>query len=153
MVTRTGLANRVLLMDRLSQALIACERRGGCVALLFADLDAFKGINDRLGHEAGDQVLAEVGRRLTLTARRGDTVARFGGDEFVVLCTGLTADADLQVIGDRLAGAIRAPMDVAGHELIVTASVGAIVTADPHVEPAELLRQDRKSTRLNSSHL
>ena len=137
----TGLANRVLLMDRLSQALIACERRGGCVALLFADLDAFKGINDRLGHEAGDQVLAEVGRRLTLTARRGDTVARFGGDEFVVLCTGLTADADLQVIGDRLAGAIRAPMDVAGHELIVTASVGAIVTADPHVEPAELLRQ------------
>ncbi len=137
----TGLANRVLLMDRLAQALIACERRGGRVALLFADLDDFKEINDRLGHEAGDQVLAEIGRRLTKAARRGDTIARFGGDEFVVLASGLTSDADLQLIGERLVRAVRAPMSVSGHDLMVTASLGAIVTSDPQAEPAELLRQ------------
>ncbi len=76
----TGLANRVALMDRISQALVALSRRPAWVGLLFIDLDGFKQINDTLGHEAGDQVLVEAGRRLTQTARRVDTVARFGGD-------------------------------------------------------------------------
>jgi diguanylate cyclase (GGDEF)-like protein/PAS domain S-box-containing protein len=137
----TGLANRVLLMDRLTQALISLERRGGHLALLFADLNGFKCVNDRLGHEAGDQVLCEVGRRLTKAARRVDTVARFGGDEFVVLCTGLASERDIRVVGERLMAAVAAPMTVGGAEIVITASFGAIVTADPHADPVELVRQ------------
>ena len=85
----TGLPNRLALMDRLSQALLALDRSHGRVAVLFVDLDNFKLINDSLGHDAGDRVLVEVGRRLSRISRRGDTVARFGGDEFVLLCNGL----------------------------------------------------------------
>ena len=73
-------------MDRLSQALVSLDRTHGRVALFFIDLDNFKTINDSLGHEAGDRVLVEVGRRLGRICRRSDTVARFGGDEFVLLC-------------------------------------------------------------------
>ena len=82
----TGLVNRVALMDRLARTLATLERQPGRLAVLFVDLDHFKKINDSFGHEAGDQVLAEVGRRLTLVSRHADTVARLGGDEFVVLC-------------------------------------------------------------------
>ena len=85
----TGLANRVALMDRLSQALVALERQPGRLAVLYVDLDHFKNVNDSFGHDAGDQVLAEVGRRLSLLSRHADTVARIGGDEFVVLCGAL----------------------------------------------------------------
>ena len=81
----TGLANRAALMDRLSQALVALERRPGRLAVLFVDLDHFKDVNDTFGHDTGDQVLAEVGRRLSLLSRQADIVARLGGDEFVVL--------------------------------------------------------------------
>ena len=80
----TGLANRVALMDRLSQALATLERQPDRLAVLYVDLDHFKRINDSFGHDAGDQVLAEVGRRLSLLSRHSDTVARLGGDEFVV---------------------------------------------------------------------
>lgn len=83
----TGLANRVSLMDRISRALVALERRPGRLAVLFIDLDNFKAINDAMGHDTGDKVLVEVSRRLCRIARRVDTVARFGGDEFVVLCS------------------------------------------------------------------
>ena len=82
----TGLANRLALMDRLAQALAAMERRRSRLAVLFVDLDNFKEINDSFGHDAGDLVLTEIGRRLTRIARRSDTISRLGGDEFVVLC-------------------------------------------------------------------
>ena len=105
----TGLANRVALIDRLAQALVALERRPGRVGLLFLDIDGFKSINDTLGHHVGDQVLVEVGKRLTRVARRFDTAVRYGGDEFVLLCTALPHDDDLRLIGDRVLHAIRAP--------------------------------------------
>jgi diguanylate cyclase (GGDEF)-like protein/PAS domain S-box-containing protein len=137
----TGLANRVALMDRLSQALVALERRPGRVGLLFVDLDNFKDINDMLGHDAGDRVLVEIGRRLTQAARRVDTVARLGGDEFVILGAELTDDDDPRLIGDRVVRAVRAPLNIDGHDVTVTASVGAVLSGDPHADPGELLQR------------
>jgi len=85
----TGLPNRALLMDRVAVALARTARSGDMLAVLFCDLDGFKGINDVLGHAAGDQVLISVARRLARAVRQADTVARRGGDEFVVVCDGL----------------------------------------------------------------
>jgi diguanylate cyclase (GGDEF)-like protein/PAS domain S-box-containing protein len=136
----TGLANRFSLMDRLRQALISMERRPGRLAVLFVDLDHFKEVNDSFGHDAGDQVLAEVGRRLSRFSRRSDTVARLGGDEFVVLCASLRDEDDVSLIADRIVEGIRADFVKDGDELSVTCSVGFIVTSDPHAEPEELIR-------------
>jgi diguanylate cyclase (GGDEF)-like protein len=136
----TGLANRVDLMDRLSQALAGLERQPGRLAVLFVDLDHFKKINDSFGHEAGDQVLAEVGRRLSLLSRHADTVARLGGDEFVVLCGDLRDDDDVGLIGDRIVHGVRAPYVEDGRDLSVTCSVGIVVTPDPLAEPEQLIR-------------
>ncbi|MGD0198282.1 MAG: EAL domain-containing protein [Solirubrobacteraceae bacterium] len=137
----TGLANRVALMDRLTQALVALERRAGRVGVLFIDLDEFKGINDTLGHDAGDQVLIGVAQRITDVARRTDTIARLGGDEFVLLCAQLTDDDDLRLVGDRVVRAIREPLRIAGTDISLTGSIGLADTADPQLEPGELLRQ------------
>jgi len=137
----TGLANRIALMDRLAQALIALERQPGRLGLLFVDLDDFKSINDTLGHEVGDRVLIEVARRLKRIARRADTVVRFGGDEFVLLCTALSTEHDLEMIGDRVMSAIREPLDQALLGLSITGSVGAVITSDPTADPGQLLQQ------------
>jgi len=137
----TGLPNRVALMDRLSQALVALERHPALLAVLFVDLDDFKQINDSFGHDVGDQVLAEVGRRLSLLARRVDTVARLGGDEFVMLCGALRDDDDVRLIGDRMVRAIGAPWVEDGRELYVTCSVGIVVTRDGLTEPDQLVRE------------
>jgi diguanylate cyclase (GGDEF)-like protein/PAS domain S-box-containing protein len=137
----TGLMNRVALIDRLEQALIALERRPGRVGLLFIDVDNFKAINDSLGHDAGDRLLVEIGRRLKQAARRVDTVARLGGDEFVILGPELTDDDDPRLIGERVLRAIRAPLKIDGKDVVVTASVGAVLTDDPHADPGELLQR------------
>jgi diguanylate cyclase (GGDEF)-like protein/PAS domain S-box-containing protein len=136
----TGLANRLSLMDRLEQALVAMERLPGRLAVLFVDLDRFKEVNDSFGHEAGDQVLAEVGRRLSHFSRRVDTVARLGGDEYVVLCTSLRDDDDISLIASRIVEGVRAPYVKEGRDLSVTCSVGIFVTSDPHVDPEEMIR-------------
>ena len=136
----TGLANRVALMDRLSQSLAALERQPGRLAVLYVDLDHFKQINDSFGHDAGDQVLAEVGRRLSLLSRRADTVARLGGDEFVVLCGALSGDDDVGLIADRIVQGIRAPYIEDGCDLSLTCSVGIVITSDPLAEPEQLIR-------------
>ena len=137
----TGLANRVALLDRLSQALVALERGPGRIVLLFIDLDDFKSINDTLGHEMGDRVLVEISRRLTRIARRGDTVARFGGDEFVLLCVARGDDDDLGLIADRAMRAVRAPIKHGTHGLTVTGSLGAVMTSDPDADPGDLLQR------------
>jgi diguanylate cyclase (GGDEF)-like protein len=137
----TGLANRVALMDRISQALLALSRRPGWVGLLFIDLDGFKQINDTLGHAAGDQVLIEAGKRLVRTARRVDTVARFGGDELVVLCGELRSSDCLGIVAERMVTALAAPLTGPGAGLSFSGSVGAACTSDTDLEPAELLRR------------
>ena len=136
----TGLANRVALMDRLSQALASLERQPGRLAVMYVDLDHFKRINDSFGHDAGDQVLAEVGRRLSALSRHSDTVARLGGDEFVVLCGFLHDKDDVGLIGDRIVQGVRAPYVEEGRDLSVTCSVGIVVTHDPEAEPFHLIR-------------
>jgi diguanylate cyclase (GGDEF)-like protein/PAS domain S-box-containing protein len=136
----TGLANRIALMDRLAQALVAMERHRSRLAVLFIDLDNFKEINDSFGHDAGDLVLTEIGRRLTSIARRSDTVARLGGDEFVVLCPELDERTRLEDIGSRIVCAIAVPYTDNGRNLSVTCSVGITVTSDPATEPDRMIR-------------
>jgi diguanylate cyclase (GGDEF)-like protein/PAS domain S-box-containing protein len=136
----TGLANRAALMDRLSQALAALERKPGRLAVLFVDLDHFKAINDSFGHDAGDQVLAEVGHRLSRLSRNADTVARLGGDEFIVLCGALRDDDDVGLIADRIVQEIRAPYVEDGRDLSITCSVGIVLTSDRLTEPEQLIR-------------
>jgi diguanylate cyclase (GGDEF)-like protein/PAS domain S-box-containing protein len=136
----TGLANRVALMDRLAQALVAMERHRSRLAVLFIDLDNFKEINDAFGHDAGDLVLTEIARRLAGIARRPDTVARLGGDEFVILCPELDEQADPGSIGRRVVGTIAAPYIDNGRNLAVTCSVGIAVTTDPATEPDRMIR-------------
>ncbi len=137
----TGLTNRLALMDRLSQALVALDRSHARVGLIFVDLDNFKVINDSLGHDAGDRVLVEVGRRLSRISRRGDTVARFGGDEFVLLCSALRDDDDVRLIASRAVRAIGERFVHEGHDLTVTGSIGVVVTSDPAASPGVLLQQ------------
>jgi len=120
----TGLPNRILLDDRLVQAVARANRDGASFAVLVVDLDRFKQINDSLGHRAGDAVLGEVARRLMSVTRDIDTVARTGGDEFVVLVSASANTEDALVVAQRAGAALRAPMRVGEVELHVTASIG-----------------------------
>lgn len=137
----TGLVNRIAFMDRLSQALLALDRSHGRLGLLFIDLDNFKTINDSFGHGTGDRVLIEAGRRLGQVARSGDTVARFGGDEFALLCNGLHEGSDVAVIARRALEALAGPFPDPARDFRFTASIGITVTANPQADAGELLIQ------------
>jgi diguanylate cyclase (GGDEF)-like protein/PAS domain S-box-containing protein len=137
----TGLANRVALMDRLLKAFAESLARREWIALLFIDLDDFKSVNDTLGHNTGDQALREIGHRLTRLSRRGDTIARIGGDEFVLLCTALRENDDLELICDRVLTATRAALQVGPHDLTMTCSIGAVLSSQHAADPDELLQQ------------
>jgi diguanylate cyclase (GGDEF)-like protein/PAS domain S-box-containing protein len=129
----TGLANRILLRDRLEHALARSQREGGETGVLFVDLDDFKHVNDEYGHATGDAVLAELGGRLRTAMRPADTVARLGGDEFVAVCEKVNEESAL-VLGRRLQEAIRRPLKVAGVEHGLSASIGiALGHEDPDV--------------------
>ncbi len=125
----TGLPNRALLADRLELALAGTTRTGGRVLVAFCDLDDFKAVNDGSGHAAGDQVLVTVAARLRDAVRPADTVARVGGDEFVVLCPDVPDEAVAAEIADRLLAALRAPVLVAGVDLRCGGSVGVALSA------------------------
>jgi diguanylate cyclase (GGDEF)-like protein/PAS domain S-box-containing protein len=120
----TGLPNRQLLQDRLQQALANAQRYGREGALVFIDLDDFKLVNDSLGHSAGDRVLREVGQRLAAVARETDTVARFGGDEFVVVLSEVASDDTVQDVLARLAAELARPLSVGNAQHTLTASIG-----------------------------
>ncbi|HEV2428028.1 MAG TPA: EAL domain-containing protein [Acidimicrobiales bacterium] len=123
----TGLANRVLFDDRLVQAQARVAREGGRAAVLLLDLDDFKGVNDTLGHVAGDQLLVEVARRLEHVTRSADTLCRFGGDEFLYLAEGLHDAADAEGVAHRLLGALAEPFALAGSRVETRASVGVVM--------------------------
>ena len=135
----TGLPNRTLLFDRLEQALRRAVRSPGAVAVLFVDLDRFKVVNDSLGHDRGDELLVAVAERIRACLRPGDTVARFGGDEFVVLCEGLSEGDDAVGVAKRLKQALVEPVDAGGQEIYVSASVGVAVAREG-TTARELLR-------------
>ena len=133
----TDLPNRTLLEDRLRTALARLGRRRGTVAVCFVDIDDFKLINDSLGHSVGDSVVAAVAERLKGAVRSPDTVARFGGDEFVVVSESSDA-ADVRLLAERLRQTVAAPLTVAGTPVALTASIGCATTTDPATSPDEL---------------
>jgi len=138
----TGLPNRALLDDRINQALATCRRNHSALAILFIDLDGFKAVNDIFGHHVGDLALRELANRLAEARRRTDTIARFGGDEFVVVCP----DVESVDVAYRMAEVILAelsrPVVIGSTEHRLTASIGIVVTApgDPHATADALLR-------------
>jgi diguanylate cyclase (GGDEF)-like protein/PAS domain S-box-containing protein len=122
----TGLPNRALLNDRLEQALAVARRTGHQVGVAFFDVDGFKHVNDALGHGTGDALLVELGRRLVATVRPDDTVARIGGDEFVVLCPDVSVES-MQMLAARIRTTVGERFHVGGHDIEVHASLGITV--------------------------
>jgi diguanylate cyclase (GGDEF)-like protein len=120
----TGLPNRVLLEDRLTQAVAHADRDGRSFALMVCDLDRFKTVNDSLGHHAGDELLQEVARRLTALMRPIDTVARLGGDEFVLLVTSIQDADDAKRLATKAIEALQAPVRIAGLDVHTSPSIG-----------------------------
>ncbi len=135
----TGLPNRTLMLERLEHAFLRGRRSRKETALFFVDLDNFKAVNDTHGHAVGDELLIAVGDRLRKTLRPGDTLARFSGDEFVILCEDLDDRARPDTIRDRVQAVMEPPFVLSVGELAVTASVGSAVTARGDEAPAQLL--------------
>jgi diguanylate cyclase (GGDEF)-like protein len=136
----TGLPNRQLFMDRLHHALELARHRGERLAVAFVDLDRFKAVNDALGHEAGDCLLAEIGRRLAATLRGSDLVARLGGDEFCAILTGVADANAAQSIAQRMLAALAPALEIGTRSFDVTASIGVALYPDHSTDAAALLR-------------
>ncbi len=137
----TGLPNRALLLDHLELALARAERDNRLVALLFLDLDRFKSVNDTLGHDVGDELLAQAARLLINVVRPSDTVARLGGDEFVILCDDVEDQDYAEAVARRVAAAIESrPFLVGDTELVITASIGIALSTGGQAHPEALLR-------------
>jgi diguanylate cyclase (GGDEF)-like protein/PAS domain S-box-containing protein len=155
----TGLPNRTLLRDRLSQALATARRQRHKVALLFIDLDRFKIINDSLGHSVGDLLLQEVAKRLNKCVREQDTVARLGGDEFLIVLTHLQKVQDAAVVAERVMDEMTASLNIQGHALNVSCSLGISIFPDHGpdgetlVKNADAAMYRAKQTGRNNSQL
>lgn len=120
----TGLPNRRLMQDRLNQAIMSARRKQRHVAVLFLDLDRFKVVNDTLGHDTGDFILKDVARRLVSCVREGDTVSREGGDEFVMILPDLERPEHARVVADKIIKDLTRPVEIGGHEIHITPSIG-----------------------------
>ena len=136
----TDLPNRALFLDRLSQALAGTRRRASTLAVLFVDVDRFKVVNDSLGHVEGDRALVTLSKRIARVLRPGDTVARFGGDEFTVLCCELADSSECIAITERLLEVVRQPIDLNGAQVVLTASIGIALGGDSTAAPETLIR-------------
>ena len=136
----TDLPNRLLFEDRLQHSLNRARRDKSQIAVMFVDLDRFKNINDTLGHPVGDQVLRAIGQRLQSSLRDSDTVARLGGDEFILLLESIENEHDCSVIADKLLADLRRPVEAAGQEFFVSASIGVSVFPRDGEDVATLVR-------------
>src|SRR5438128_4758193 len=140
----TDLPNRAYFVERVSQALARVQRdRDYRFALLFLDLDGFKAVNDRLGHAAGDRLLAEIAGRLRTCVRPGDVVVRLGGDEFTLLLDEITGLADGERAARRIQDALAVPVSLAGGDIVATASIGVVLSGSQYAQargPAERRR-------------
>ena len=135
-----GIANRALLNDRLSRAIAAANRHNGKLAVLFVDVDRFKRINDSLGHPVGDRLLQAVAQRLLACVRISDTVSRFGGDEFAVVLSEISQNADAARSAEKILLALSLPYDIDAHSLHVTASIGISTFPDDGMDAEILLK-------------
>jgi len=138
--TLTDLPNRSLFLDRLQQAITKANHHNRLVAVLFLDLDRFKNINDSLGHTTGDRLLQQLGERFRKTIREGDTIARFGGDEFVILLDDFDSDNSLSLIAQKILNSLATPFEVNGHEIFITASIGISISPHDGEDSETLLR-------------
>ena len=137
----TELPNRAWFIERLTQALAHANRQGSMVGVYFVDLDGFKAVNDELGHDVGDQVLFALAGRLDRSIRPGDTLARYGGDEFTILCEDIPGVAEASEIAERILRALSQPVQVSGGEVRLDASIG-VALGDPGEGTAATLIRD-----------
>src|SRR5439155_11265552 len=136
----TGLPNRVLLQERLTQAIAKAKRAGQRVGVLFIDLDRFKNVNDALGHRIGDELLKRVTASLSAALRETDLLARLGGDEFMVIVEDFEDSSVLHRIAQKLQDAIAQPFEIEEHDIYVTSSIGIAVYPDDSDDPEGLLK-------------
>ncbi|WP_296445331.1 sensor domain-containing diguanylate cyclase [Rhodoferax sp. UBA5149] len=134
----TGLPNRRMFIDRLKQTLGRAARHGYCLAVLFIDLDEFKPVNDRYGHQTGDELLKQVASRMDLCLREEDTVARQGGDEFVVMLATVHSEREALAVAEKLLAALHGPFEIDGHMINIGASIG-VALFPQHGETADIL--------------
>jgi diguanylate cyclase (GGDEF)-like protein len=149
----TGLANRKLFYDRLKQAMLHAKRNNTKVGVLFVDLDNFKTVNDLYGHHVGDELLGEIARRLVGNVRESDTVARAGGDEFMVLLGDAVSAEDCRIAIGKIEAALKNKLKLNGVELMISASIGHAVYPDDGLSEDELIRAaDASMYRVKSGH-
>jgi diguanylate cyclase (GGDEF)-like protein len=152
----TGLINRFMFSDRLQNAIARARRDGGLVSLMFLDLDEFKAVNDRFGHATGDELLKQVAERLDAAVRESDTVARIGGDEFIVVLEGNQRVEDAGHVATKILRALEVPYDVGGNQLRITASIGIALypidgeDADGLLRDADIAMYSAKSAGRNT---
>lgn len=136
----TELPNRTLLRDRIQQAIAMAKRNNTRVAVLFIDLDYFKTVNDTYGHEVGDRILIQVARRLSSVFRETDTVARFGGDEFVAVIANVKEIKEVVMMAERILGLFESPFEANGDEVYLSASIGITFYPDNGLDPTTLIK-------------
>ena len=136
----TGLPNRQLFRDRLSQALTHAQRYDKMVSLMFIDLDGFKVINDTMGHDMGDCLLQAVARRLECCLRKSDTIARIGGDEFTCILPHIENAGDVHIVAGKIIRALSAPFDLKGRQVCISGSVGASLFPEDTEDIDELIK-------------
>ena len=144
----TGLPNRALLQDRLTQVLTRIKQNKRHIAVLFIDLDRFKIINDTLGHDTGDKLLKKVSERLIECVREGDTIARLGGDEFSVILNDVAKKEDIEPIAHKMLEQIATPFNINQHELFISASIGIVFAPENGEETLTLLKKADKAMYL-----
>lgn len=137
----TGLPNRQLLLDRLNQAIASAKHHHRFMALMFVDLDKFKHVNDTLGHDAGDKLLKEMSARLCCSVRSQDTIARTGGDEFVIILTEISSPQDAAILADKFLKIVKKPLSLQDQQLQITASIGIAIYPNNGLDAAELMKK------------